>query len=105
MNVDKIVFGVILIILGILFLFANLNLLSWDFVTGLWKLWPLVLVLWGLDLVIKGNKVLKTILFLFIVLISFVIYFYSQKDTYLQTSTGKDHALSPYNRSTDIYNC
>ncbi len=76
MKTDKIVLGITLIILGILFLFANLHMLDWSFISGLWKLWPLVLILWGLDLMLKDSPLFKTILFLLIVLGAFVLYFY-----------------------------
>ncbi|GEM_PF-3692720 len=104
MKTDKIVFGVILIILGVLFLFANLNLISWDFVSGLWKLWPLVLVLWGLDLIIKENHLLKTLLFLLLVLIAFVVYFYSEKEKITTSSIGEDHAYATFSHNSELCN-
>ena len=105
MKTDKIVFGVILIILGVLFLFANLNLISWGFVSGLWKLWPLVLVLWGLDLVIHENQLIKTVLFLFLVLLAFVIYFYSYRGKLATFSTGGDNARASFSHLFSIHHC
>ncbi len=105
MKTDKIVLGVILIILGVLFLFANLNFISWDFVSGLWKLWPLVLVLWGLNLVIKEKPLLKTILFLLLVLVAFVVYFYTYRGKLTRFTYGGDNARTTLPYSARIYNC
>ncbi len=94
MRADKIVLGVSLIILGILFLFANLHIIDWRFISGLWKLWPLILVLWGLDIILKEAPLIKTILFLLVVLGAFVLYFFrmnSQQDTYSKLRKSKEH--------------
>lgn len=103
MKTNKIVFGVTLILLGILFLFANLNLISWDFVSGMWKLWPLVLVLWGLDLVITDNTLLKTILFLLLILLAFFVYFYKYEGKLAVLNSGGDNAGTPFYCSSRIY--
>jgi len=103
MKTDKIVIGTVLIILGILFLFASLNILSWQFVLGLWKLWPLILVLWGLDMIIKESHFLKTVLFLLLILLSFLVYFYAEKGKMLPNSFGEDQSWLPYHSKT--YKC
>ncbi len=95
MKADKIILGVTLILFGILFLFANLHILDWNFISGLWKLWPLVLVLWGLDLILKESPLLKTIIFLLLVLGAFVLYFFkmsSEMDSYSLKGGHREHA-------------
>ncbi len=99
MKTDRIILGISLIILGILFLFANLHILDWKFISGLWKLWPLVLVLWGLDLILKHSPLLKTILFLLIVLGAFVLYFFkmsSEMDNFSLKKGARNYALSSF---------
>lgn len=94
MRADKIVLGVSLIILGILFLFANLHIIDWRFISGLWKLWPLILVLWGLDIILKESPLVKTILFLLVILGAFVLYFFrmnTNQDTYSKQGKSKEH--------------
>jgi len=44
----------ILIALGVIFLLQNLGLLSWNIWGSLWRLWPVVLILIGLELFLGG---------------------------------------------------
>lgn len=48
--------GIILIVLGALWLLSNLGLFSWDFWNALWLLWPLALILLGLGLLLRGYR-------------------------------------------------
>jgi uncharacterized membrane protein HdeD (DUF308 family) len=41
---DPLVWGIILIAIGVIFILENFNIDVWD---SVWKLWPLVLILWG----------------------------------------------------------
>jgi len=53
---DPLVWGIILIALGLIFLLERLDVEAWD---ALWKLWPLVLIIWGgykLYYGLKGQK-------------------------------------------------
>ncbi|HNT00548.1 MAG: hypothetical protein KA522_02090 [Candidatus Saccharicenans sp.] len=57
---DNLIWGVILIILGLLFLLDNLGFDAWRF---LFKLWPLILIIWGaykLYYGLKGRQAVKT---------------------------------------------
>lgn len=56
MTAGRALWGLVLILVGGAFLAANLNLLSWDFVLSLWRLWPLVLVLVGLGVLFRGRN-------------------------------------------------
>jgi hypothetical protein len=49
MKFRNIFWGMILIILGLLFTLDNLNLVDFDWY-NLWRLWPVVLVLWGVSI-------------------------------------------------------
>jgi hypothetical protein len=46
--------GLLFITLGILILINNFSGIYWDWIS-LWKLWPLVFILWGIGIMIKNN--------------------------------------------------
>ncbi len=49
---DPLVWGLILIAVGVVFLLQNvLNIEVWDYA---WKFWPLILILWGAQKLIDG---------------------------------------------------
>jgi hypothetical protein len=52
----KLLTGTLLLLLGCLFLLVNLGYISWDIVEGLVKLWPLLLVAWGIGLMTRNTK-------------------------------------------------
>lgn len=43
-NRDPLAWGIILIVIGLIFLFNNLDIGIWDFTA---RLWPLILIFWG----------------------------------------------------------
>lgn len=53
---SKLLMGTFLVLLGCVFLLANFSYISWDVVEELAKLWPLLLVAWGIVLVTRGSK-------------------------------------------------
>lgn len=57
MNSNKLFWGLLLLAVGILWLLGNLGVISGDFWIEIWRLWPLLLVLWGISLLIgKDSK-------------------------------------------------
>ncbi|MDD3531772.1 MAG: DUF5668 domain-containing protein [Candidatus Shapirobacteria bacterium] len=58
----KVVWPLILISLGLLFLLNNLGLLSWSAWNILWRFWPIFLILSGLELVLGDSSWSKVIL-------------------------------------------
>jgi hypothetical protein len=56
MKFRNIFWGIILIVLGLLFTLDNLNLLDFDWY-NMWRLWPVVLVLWGISILPAKNIV------------------------------------------------
>ncbi len=51
---DALVWGIILIVIGAAFLAENfINIDAWEY---LWKLWPVVLVIWGAQKLIAGLR-------------------------------------------------
>ncbi len=49
MTTGRVIPGAILIILGALFLAANFGYLDWSFVASLWQLWPLLVIIVGVQ--------------------------------------------------------
>lgn len=50
MSYRKIFWGVVLVIIGTLFILKNVGLIFFDWGT-IWRLWPLILILWGISLI------------------------------------------------------
>lgn len=48
--------GIVLVILGILWLLSNFGWFSWDSWNTLWMFLPLALILWGLNYLLKDSK-------------------------------------------------
>lgn len=72
-------FGLILIAGGVLLLLNTLNLLPWKVWDNVWRFWPLLLVLWGLQIIFgenaAGRGLIRLVGLLFVLLIVlFVIY-------------------------------
>ncbi len=57
MKFRNIFWGVILIFLGILFILSNLNMIQFDWY-HLWRLWPVVLILWGVS-ILPAHSLIK----------------------------------------------
>ncbi|NQU35532.1 MAG: hypothetical protein HQ521_20080 [Bacteroidetes bacterium] len=64
MKFRNIFWGMILILIGILFTLENLNVIDFDWY-NLWRLWPVILILWGVS-VLPVKDIIKVILVLVI---------------------------------------
>lgn len=51
----SLIFPVVLIVAGVVFLLNNLGVLEWSVWVTLWRLWPIVLIGFGLDVLIGGR--------------------------------------------------
>jgi hypothetical protein len=49
----SLVWGIILIAFGVLFLLDQFNVDVWD---AVWRFWPVVLIVWGADKLYRGIK-------------------------------------------------
>lgn len=67
MNNRKLTGGIFLIVLGALFLLANLGYISFDMLFGVFDLWPLLLVVAGINILFNRKPI--------IVLITWIIFF------------------------------
>ena len=47
MNTKNVIWGLVLVLIGVLFILKNLDIIYFSWY-GIWKLWPLVLVLIGI---------------------------------------------------------
>lgn len=56
MKFRNIFWGVVLIFLGVLFILQNLGLIHFNW-TYLWRLWPVILVLWGVSILPAHNLI------------------------------------------------
>lgn len=54
MKAKHLFWGLLFITLGILILINNFSGIYWDWLS-LWKLWPLVFILWGVAIMVKNN--------------------------------------------------
>jgi hypothetical protein len=50
---DPLVWGLVLIVLGLIFILENMGLDAWDFV---WRFWPVILIVWGASKLLDGLK-------------------------------------------------
>lgn len=68
--------GIIIILIGIIWLLSNLNIFSFSVVDvlirSLARLWPLLLIGFGLNILLRDNSVLKTIVWLIILTVIFL---------------------------------
>lgn len=56
MKFRNIFWGVVLIFLGVLFILQNLNVIHFEWM-HLWRLWPVILVLWGVSILPTHNLI------------------------------------------------
>lgn len=56
MNIKKIRNGIILIAIGLVLLLNNLGQVGWTVWWSIFKLWPVFLVAWGIELVFRNSK-------------------------------------------------
>lgn len=81
MSYRKIFWGLLLVIIGILFILKNTGVLFFSWHT-LWQLWPVILILWGISL-IPVKDWIKLVLSLVTVLITFfAVQQYGPKDNH-----------------------
>lgn len=71
MKFRNIFWGIILIIIGVLFILQNLNVVDFEWVR-LWRLWPVLLVLWGVSILPANNWIKSGLL---VVVLAGTVYF------------------------------
>lgn len=71
MKFRNIFWGIILILIGVLFILQNLNVIDFEWVR-LWRLWPVLLVLWGISILPANNWIKSGLL---VVVLAGSVYF------------------------------
>ena len=73
---NKIILGLIFITIGVFLLLANLGLINYNVFYSIFDLWPLLLIVIGINVIFKGNKIIPYITWLlfFIILIVYGVY-------------------------------
>ena len=68
MRKGNMVIGILLLVIGVVLLFKELGLVQWEQVKELARMWPVLLIFWGLDILIP-----KKLLWLEVILILAII--------------------------------
>ncbi|MDY0102424.1 MAG: DUF5668 domain-containing protein [Lentimicrobium sp.] len=71
MSYKKIFWGVMLVLIGVMFILKNTGIIFFDWLT-IWRLWPLVLILWGIS-IIPVKDYVKLILSLVFIALSILL--------------------------------
>jgi len=61
---NKIGLGIFIIIVGVLWTLMSLGIIDWSIFEALFKLWPLILVVIGLNIIFKDNSIAKVVVWL-----------------------------------------
>ncbi len=56
------VWGTTLIIAGVLFLLNSFGVVPWEVWNSVWRFWPIVLVLWGIQVLLGGSSFARAII-------------------------------------------
>jgi len=90
MSYRKIFWGIVLIMIGILFILKNAGIvfISWHMI---WSLWPVLIILWGIS-VIPVKDWIKLVASLVIIIVGFLL---------VQRDPGTDHFSWRFNRNQD----
>jgi len=102
MSYRKIFWGVVLVIIGILFILKNVGLIFFDWGT-IWRLWPLILILWGVSL-IPVKDYMKLILSVVAIALSIWLVNRYDKSGYYDFGWDKDRHSFHYDLDDDKWN-
>ena len=69
--------AMILIVVGLVLLLNNFNLLSWEIWQTLWRFWPVLLVIWGLQIMVGKTRLGNLITFVIGLFLIGFIFVYS----------------------------
>lgn len=56
MNIGKFLWGIVILIIGFIFLMVNFGLANYSIFSELWKLWPIILVVIGLTVLGRASS-------------------------------------------------
>jgi hypothetical protein len=81
MSYRKIFWGILLVIIGILFILKNTGVLFFSWHT-MWHLWPVILILWGISLIPVKDWIKLVLSLLTVVITFFAMQQYGPKDNH-----------------------
>jgi hypothetical protein len=81
MSYRKIFWGILLVIIGILFILKNTGVLFFSWHT-IWHLWPVILILWGISLIPVKDWIKLVLSLLTVVITFFAMQQYGPKDNH-----------------------
>jgi hypothetical protein len=79
MSYRKIFWGLLLVMIGVLFILKNTGVLFFSWHT-IWQLWPVILILWGISLIPIKDWIKLLLSFLTVIITLFVVQQYGPKD-------------------------
>lgn len=86
MKSDKITGGLLLICIGILFLLSNFGYINWSILGNIIYLWPLILVVLGINIIFREYQLVKVISWL-LFLVVFVGYGFYNGERYMSKAS------------------
>ena len=105
MSYRKIFWGLLLVMIGVLFILKNTGVLFFSWHT-IWHLWPVILILWGISLIPVKDWIKLLLSLLTVVITFFAIQQYGPKDDHKwnfewkddnESSTSDENKVSTYN--------
>jgi hypothetical protein len=81
MSYRKIFWGLLLVMIGILFILKNTGVLFFTWHT-IWHLWPVILILWGISIIPVKDSIKLVLSFLTVVITFFAMQYYGPKDNH-----------------------
>lgn len=105
MSYRKIFWGLLLVIIGVLFILKNTGVLFFSWHT-MWHLWPVILILWGISLIPVKDWIKLVLSLLTVVITFFAMQQYGPKDNHNWNFEWNDNNDRDNNDedSTTVYN-
>jgi len=106
MKVSTLFWGVLFLLIGGLILLDNLGVLNVEWV-AIWRLWPLILIFWGLSLIIGKERpkwyvvVLLILLIIFMIIAVFVAEWYDRDYDYVVSESNQQTFVEPYSGAVE----
>jgi len=81
MSYRKIFWGLLLVMIGVLFILKNTGVLFFSWHT-MWQLWPVILILWGISLIPVKDWIKLVLSFVTVIITFFAVQQYGPKDNH-----------------------
>jgi hypothetical protein len=103
MSYRKIFWGLLLVLIGVLFILKNTGVLffTWH---SMWQLWPVILILWGISIIPVKDWIKLVLSFVTVVITFFAIQTYGPKDNHDWNFEWNDRNDRENNDNATVYN-